>query len=138
MIMIAIKLFCSMLIACFVFDMAWLGFIAQKIYADALGNILRKNAGVLTPNWPAAIIVYVAIAAGIMLFVLPKTNGNYFMALLYGGLFGAVCYGIYDFTNFSILANWPLSITLIDFLWGIFLCAMVTLTGTFLQNRFFN
>jgi uncharacterized membrane protein len=135
--MTMLKLFCSMLVTCFLLDMTWLGFIAKKIYDDSLGNILRKTAGVLTPNWPAAVLVYVAIVGGIMLFVLPKASGNYLMALLYGGLFGAACYGIYDFTNYSILANWPLSITLIDFLWGIFLCAAVTLMGTFLQNRFF-
>jgi uncharacterized membrane protein len=134
--MAAIKLFFSLLVACFLLDMTWLGFIAKKIYGDALGNILRKTDGVLTPNWPAAVIVYIAIVIGIMVFVLPKAQNNLLIALLWGGIFGAVCYGIYDFTNYSIIQNWPLNITLIDFAWGIFLCSIVTVIGAYLQTKF--
>jgi uncharacterized membrane protein len=90
----------------------------------------------MAPNWPAAMIVYCAIAIGIMCFVLPKANGNYMLALVWGALFGAVTYGIYDFTNFSVLANWPLKITLIDFIWGMVLCSLTSCFATFMQKYF--
>jgi uncharacterized membrane protein len=130
-----LKLFISLLFACFLIDMTWLGLIAKKLYADSLGGLLRKTGEALTPNWPAAILVYIAIVAGVIFFVLPKANGNYLLALMWGGLFGAVTYGIYDFTNLAILANWPVKISIIDFIWGTLLCAMVTIIGVFLQQK---
>jgi uncharacterized membrane protein len=33
-------------------------------------------------------------------------------------LFGLVVYGVYDFTNYSTLRQWPLMLTLADTAWG--------------------
>jgi uncharacterized membrane protein len=129
-----LKLFLSSLVVCFLLDMLWLGFIAKNIYFSTIGSMLRKSGESLVPNWPAAVMVYIFIAGGVVLFALPKANGSYLMALVWGGLFGAVTYGIYDFTNFSILNGWPFKITVIDFIWGISLCGSVTLFATYLQN----
>ncbi len=128
-------LFFVTILTVFVFDMIWLGYLAKQIYADNIGMLLRKSGEFMAPIWPAAIVVYIFIAIGILYFVLPKANGNYLHALLWGFLFGAVTYGIYDFTNYSILANWPLRITLIDFIWGITLCGITSLVVTLIQNR---
>lgn len=129
-----IKLFVCGFIFVLCLDMLWLGFIAKNIYADSIGILLRKSGENLSPNWPAAMLVYLAIISGILIFVLPKTNGSLFYACIWGGLFGAIMYGIYDFTNFSILANWPLKITLIDFVWGMVLCACTSLFCVWLQK----
>jgi uncharacterized membrane protein len=100
-----IKLFVSMLITGLILDMTWLGFIAKNLYGDAIGSLLRKSGDSLAPNLPAAILVYVAIITGILFFVLPKAQGSYAMALLWGGLFGFLTYAVYDFTDLAILAN---------------------------------
>lgn len=132
-----IALFFITMITVFLFDMIWLGFLAKQIYADQIGSLLRKSGNFMAPIWPAALVVYVFIAIGVIYFVLPKANGNYGEALLWGILFGAVTYGIYDFTNYSILANWPFKITLIDFVWGMTLCGVSSVIAAFIQNRFF-
>ena len=36
----------------------------------------------------------------------------------YGALFGFLVYGVYDFTNFSTLRQWPFVLTLVDTAWG--------------------
>lgn len=131
-------LFFVTIVTVFILDMIWLGFLAKQIYTDNIGMLLRKSAGMMTPIWPAAVVVYICIAIGIMYFVLPKANGNYLQALVAGVLFGAVTYGIYDFTNYSILANWPYKITIIDFIWGMVLCGLSSVIVTFVQNRFFS
>jgi uncharacterized membrane protein len=128
------KLFFSTLVCAFFLDMIWLAGIAKNIYASNIGLLMRKSGGVMAPNWPAAIIVYLAIVIGIICFVLPKVDGNCMLALAWGALFGAVTYGIYDFTNFSVLANWPLKITLIDFIWGMILCSLTSCFATFMQK----
>lgn len=132
-----ITLFLGTLISVFILDMIWLGVIAKSIYAQNIGLLLRKSGEAMTPIWWSAGIVYVCITVGILFFVLPKAHGDYFVALTTGALLGVVTYGVYDFTNYSILANWPWKITLIDFIWGIVLCGVSSLFATFIQNRFF-
>ena len=130
-------LFIVTILSVFIMDMIWLGVIAKNIYAQNIGSLLRKSGDSMTPIWWAAIVVYVCITLGILFFVLPKAQGDYFLAVSGGVVLGLVTYGIYDFTNYSILANWPWKITLIDFIWGMVLCGLSSLFATFIQNRFF-
>lgn len=132
-----ITLFLVTIISVFIMDMIWLGMIAKNIYAQNIGMLLRKSGDAMTPIWWSAVVVYVCITLGILFFVLPKAQGDYFLALSGGIIFGLVTYGIYDFTNYSILANWPLKITFIDLIWGIVLCGLSSLIAAFIQNRFF-
>jgi uncharacterized membrane protein len=133
-----ITLFLVTIISVFVLDMIWLGVIAKNIYAQNIGMLLRKSGEAMTPIWWAAIVVYICISVGILFFVLPKAQGDYFLAFSGGAVLGLVTYGIYDFTNYSILANWPWKITVIDFIWGMLLCGLSSLWVTFIQNRFFS
>jgi len=132
-----ILLFLVTVMSVFVMDMIWLGIIAKNIYAQNIGLLLRKSGEAMAPVWWAAGVVYVCIAIGILFFVLPKAQGDYLLAITGGAMLGVVTYGIYDFTNYSILTGWTLKITLIDFVWGIVLCGLSSLFAAFIQNRFF-
>ena len=131
-----LKLFIPTIIFVFVADMIWLGIIAKDWYYDEIGQLIRKVDNVMTPNWTAALIVYIAITAGILCFALPKAEGSSIKAFIYGALFGAVLYGVYDFTNLSILAHWPLKITLIDCIWGMMLNGMACLFANSIRKMF--
>ena len=133
-----IALFLVTIISVFIMDMIWLGVIAKNIYAQNIGMLLRRSGEAMTPIWWSAAVVYLCITLGVLFFVLPKAQGDYFLALSGGVILGIVTYGIYDFTNYSILANWPLKITFIDFIWGMVLCGLSSLFATFIQNRFFS
>lgn len=133
-----IGLFFLTMACVFVLDMIWLGLIAKTIYAENIGMLLRKSGEGMAPIWWAAAVVYVCIALGIVYFVLPSAQGHYLQALAGGVILGFVTYGIYDFTNYSILASWPWKITLIDFIWGMVLCGLSSLFAAFMQNRFFS
>ena len=130
------KAFITALVCSFVLDMLWLGVIAKNLYDDNIGFLLRKSNGNLAPYWPSAIIVYLAIVIGIIAFVLPKANGSLVAAFIWGAAFGAVTYGIYDFTNHAILANWPLKITIIDVIWGMMLCGTTSLATMYVVRSF--
>lgn len=131
-----IILFLMTMTSVFIMDMLWLGIIAKNIYGEHIGLLLRKSGEAMTPIWWSAFLVYICIALGLLFFVLPKANGDYFSVLYCGALFGFVTYGIYDFTNYSILANWPLKITFIDLIWGTCLCGLNSVLALFIQNKF--
>ncbi len=134
----SLTLFIATILSVFVLDMIWLGLIAKNIYAENIGFLLRKSGDAMTPIWWAAALVYVCIAIGIVYFVVPRAQGDYVIAVSAGIVLGLVTYGIYDFTNYSLLANWPWKITCIDFIWGMFLCGSSSLFVTWIQNRFFS
>jgi uncharacterized membrane protein len=100
-----------------VLDGVWLGLLMKNFYRAQLAPIVRLGDGGIAPNWLAAFVVYVLLGTGIALFVVPRVSTASSAAAL-GALFGLVVYGVYDFTNYSTLRQWPFALTLVDTAWG--------------------
>jgi len=109
-------------------DMIWLGVVAKKFYVKHIGFLMKSNI-----NWPAAIIFYLLFIAGMVVFVISPAveRGSWVRALLFGALFGLITYSTYDLTNLATLKDWPLSVTVVDLIWGMVLAASVS-TATYL------
>ena len=93
-------------VAFMVLDGVWLGLLMKNFYREQLAPIVRLGDGGMAPNWPAAFVVYALLGTGIALFVIPRA-ATVPAAAAYGALFGLVVYGVYDFTNYSTLRQWP-------------------------------
>ena len=104
-------------VAFMVLDGLWLGLLMKNFYRDQLAPIVRLANGGIAPNWPAAVVVYALLGTGIALFVIPHAS-TVPLAAARGALFGLVVYGVYDFTNYSTLQQWPLALALADVAWG--------------------
>jgi len=112
-----IKLAALGAVAFMVLDGLWLGLLMKNFYRDQLAPIVRLANGGIAPNWPAAVVVYALLGTGIALFVIPHAS-TVPLAAARGALFGLVVYGVYDFTNYSTLQQWPLVLALADVAWG--------------------
>ena len=112
-----IKLAALGAVAFMVLDGVWLGLLMKNFYRDQLAPIVRLADGGIAPNWPAAFVVYALLGTGLALFVIPRAP-TVSLAAAYGALFGLVVYGVYDFTNYSMLRQWPFALTLADVAWG--------------------
>jgi uncharacterized membrane protein len=112
-----IKLVALGAVAFMVLDGFWLGLLMKNFYRDQLAPIVRLANGGIAPNWPAAVVVYALLGTGIAVFVIPRAP-TVPLAAAYGALFGLVVYGVYDFTNYSTLRQWPFALTLADMAWG--------------------
>ncbi len=112
-----------------IIDMLWLGVIAKNIYQKYLGSFLTDNV-----NWVAAFIFYFIYVAGISIFAIyPSVNkGSVYNAILMGALFGFFTYATYDLTNLATLKGWPISIVIIDIIWGSVLSSVVSLSGFYI------
>lgn len=112
---------------CFlVLDGLWLGLLMSGFYRDQLSAIGRIENGRFAPNWPAAIVVYVLLGAGLALFAAPRASGIE-TAAAYGALFGLIVYGVYDFTNLATLRQYPLQLAIVDVAWGTVASAIGTM-----------
>ncbi len=118
-----LKLYFITLPVFFLTDMLWLGLIAKSFYQKNIGFLMKPEV-----NWLAAIIFYLLFIAGLVLFVIsPSLEKNSFVhAILFGALFGLITYATYDLTNLATLKDWPISVTIVDLLWGMFLSAFVS------------
>lgn len=127
-----IKLYLIALPVFFAIDMLWLGVIAKNVYAKQIGHLLRPDV-----NWTAALLFYFLFIFGMVLFVIaPAIEKNIWThALIYGALFGLITYATYDLTNLATLKDWPLTITIIDLIWGMTLAASVSTITYFIASK---
>ncbi len=123
-----IKLYLATLVAFFAMDMLWLGLVASDFYKKNLGFLMAPEV-----NWAAALVFYLLFILGILVFVIvPGLTENALpMMLVKAAFFGLVTYATYDLTNLATVKNWPLVVTLVDLLWGMFLTTVVSLAGFF-------
>ena len=119
-----LKLFWIVLFVVLLLDFLWLGVVMTKFYSQELGELARRQGTTLAPRWGAALLVYLLIPAGIVLFVRPSlgVQATVWEAFGRGALFGLVLYGVYDLTNLAVLDKWSVRMTATDIAWGCFLC----------------
>ena len=128
-----IKLAAVGAVAFMVLDGIWLGLLMRTFYREQLAPIVRLANGGIAPNWPSAFVVYVLLGVGIALFVVPRAS-TLSSAAAFGALFGLVVYGVYDFTNYSTLRQWPFVLTLADTAWGAMASALASVAVRFVAR----
>jgi uncharacterized membrane protein len=116
----------------FIIDIIWLGFVASNFYRERIGHLMEIN-------WTAALVFYFVFLVGLTYFAIYpalQDGGGWQKALLLGALFGFFTYATYDLTNLATLKNWPLSLVVVDIIWGTTLGASVA-AGTLWVYSFF-
>ena len=127
-----IKLFLIALPVFFAIDMVWLGVVAKDFYRAQIGSLMKSDV-----NWTAAIIFYFIFITGLVVFVISPAieKGSWMHALIFGALFGLVCYATYDLTNLAVAKDWPLLVTVVDLIWGAVLAASVSVITYFIASK---
>lgn len=122
--MLFLQLYVSALAVFFCIDLFWLGVVAHDLYQEKIGFLLSGEI-----MWGPAILFYFLYVAGLTFFAIaPATHeGSWGAAVLYGGFFGLVCYATYDLTNLATLKGWPITIVIIDLVWGAFISSVTSL-----------
>ena len=127
-----IKLFLIALPVFFAIDMVWLVLVAKKFYQDQIGFLMRPDI-----NWAAAIIFYMLFIAGLVVFVISPAveKQSWIHAVLYGAFLGLITYATYDLTNLATMKDWPLTVTIVDLIWGSVLASSVSVITYFIANK---
>ena len=117
-------------------DLLWLGIVMKGFYSRELGELARRQGDALAPRWGAALLVYLLIPGGIVLFVRPLLgeNATAVQAFGWGAAFGFVLYGVYDLTNLAVLDKWTVRMTLADIAWGCVLCGITAVVMRLLER----
>ncbi len=114
-------------------DLVWLVFISRKLYQAKIGHLMADKV-----NFPAAAIFYLLFIAAMVFFVINPAvdKQSVLYALGVGAFFGLVTYATYDLTNLATLRDWPVSMTVIDLIWGSFVTGSTCALTTWISGRF--
>lgn len=115
-------------------DFLWLGYIAKTFYFSRLGELLLDK-----PNLSVAAVFYAVYVIGVVIFAVGPAlkSGSWQTALIYGALFGFFCYGTYDMTNLATLKGWPVTVAVVDVIWGTVLTGISALLGYLVTRQLF-
>ena len=115
-------------------DLVWLGFVAKNIYSKYLGYLMAPNV-----NWLAAMVFYVIFIIGILYFVIAPSlvDRDFTQLVIRAMLFGFITYATYDLTNLATVRDWPITITIIDLIWGTSLSTSVSVISYLIITNFF-
>ena len=100
-----------------ILDFLWIGLFMKNRYQNEIKNIQGTPVSF---NIIYAVIAYVLMAVGLVIFVLPNIRSEHRLldSFKYGFLFGIVVYGIYDFTAAAVISKWNMTTAILDVLWG--------------------
>jgi uncharacterized membrane protein len=116
-----------------VLDALWLGIIAKNFYFTRLNGLLRDK-----PDLGVAAIFYAGYLAGVVYFAVAPAlqDGGLVRAVIAGALLGLFAYGTYDLTNLATLKNYPVSVAIVDMIWGMLLTAATAGAGYWAATKF--
>ena len=114
-----------------VIDFIWLNFIAKNLYSTKIGHLLAEK-----PNLLPALIFYLIFVVGVIVFaIIPGYETKSILkTVLLGALFGLLTYSTYDLTNLATLKNWPVSVTVIDIIWGTSVSVLTSVAGYYIAT----
>lgn len=131
--------FLSIILVFILVDAPYL-YINRNLYGDKIKAISGNSNTSFTTRYYSALMVYIALALGVLILVLPRirntTNKSDLLtdSILYGGVFGLTAYATFDFTLHFMFKEWDLGVSVMDTLWGGVLCTIVA----FLISLYYN
>ena len=89
----------------------------------------------LIPMISSAIAAYCLMIFGLCWFVMKNINADdpgekARESFLYGGLFGLMVYGIYNFTAAAVFKNWSIKTLIMDIIWGVIVYSLSAFIGS--------
>ncbi len=114
-------------------DALWILVLAKNFYAQHMGFLFTKTVNLI----PIACFYPLYTLGILLLVILPATkSASAWEALWRGAVLGLMAYGAYDLTNHATIANWPLTMTIVDMLWGMTVTALTGLIAYLLITTF--
>lgn len=118
-----LKVYAVALAAFLVVDAVWIIAFAGPLYQKKIGHLLADSV-----NWIAAVIFYLMFIAGLVFFAVRPVIKNEIPAasgLFKSVIFGLMTYGTFSLTNLALIDTWPVSMAIVDMIWGMTVSVLV-------------
>ena len=110
-----------------------LTFFMAPFFSRYIGHLMRPQI-----NLYVTLLYYVLYVAGVFYFCYFSgfKLGSLQQTLISGFLLGLLCYGVYDITNFLVLKDWKIQMTLVDMFWGGIVTSLISGVGFYTFKYF--
>ncbi|MEP7301973.1 MAG: DUF2177 family protein [Caldimonas sp.] len=114
----------AVLVAVAVLDAAWLGVLTRELYRREMGSLMADSFRVAP-----AVLFYLLYPLALVYLVLWHAPSGWGEAVLRSAVLGLAAYGAYNLTNLSVVRDWPVALSLIDWTWGGVVTALAGAAG---------
>ena len=124
-----VVLYVATLLVLLPLDFLFLAGFAKPIFEAEVGDMLGPVH--LAP----AVLFYLVYGAGVLVFVNGAATATWRSTLVYGALFGLVCYATFELTSAALLKHWSWRVVALDMSWGAVLTAGSASAGLAIADR---
>lgn len=127
-----LKAYLGTLLSFLIIDAVWITLVVRGLYEREVGAMLSD-----TPRMLPAAVFYLGYAAAIVILAVRPAleSAKLKLAMTNGALIGAVGYGTYTVTNYSVFDSWTATLVWTDIAWGAFLTAVCAACGYLAAGR---
>lgn len=114
-------------------DYIWLWYITRDFIIREFWNLITVEDWSIKINLWVWILAWFMISVMIVVFITLKYD-NYKDVMFYWALLWFFTYTMYDLTNLTFLNNYSVKFTIVDIMWGTFVCSAVALNSFYFYN----
>ena len=122
-----VKNFLLLSVIILILDYIYLGSILKDPFMKVIKKIQKKEGKV---NFYYAAVVYLLMITSIHYFIITEERAPFSAFIL-----GIIIYGVFDFTNLAIFADYPIGLAIHDTIWGGTLFFLTTLIFDYINKR---
>ena len=118
-----LKLYFATLVAFFALDMTWVGLVARPFLSKLSWFFTFAESQLAAGDF-----FYLLFIVGLLVFVIipGQQSGSLQNTLVLAAFFGLVTYATYDLINLATIKDWPIMVTMVDLIWGMFVSTLVS------------
>ena len=100
-------------------DAVWHLGIFRRAYSEGMKPLARMNGEKMAFNPFAGVLSQVLVVTCVVFLILYKAQKvNYQEAILIGAAAGILAITVYGITNYALLKDWSLKLTVLEVIWG--------------------
>ena len=128
-----ITTFTAMFLVFVLVEALMLTFFMGPFFSKHIGHLMRPQV-----NLFITLVYYIMYVAGVFYFCYFSgfKSGSIQQTLMSGFFLGLLCYGVYDITNYLVLKDWKVQMTLVDMFWGGVVTSLISGVGFYTFYHF--
>ena len=111
-----------------IIDILFITYIFSHEYKPLIKRVQKATMEV---NYISALMTYLIMICGLYYFIIKDRR-----SILDAVILGMFVYGVFAWTNYSLLKNWSFRVAIIDTVWGGVLFGLTTMSLQYIENVF--
>lgn len=112
----------------FIIDILFITYVFSHQYKPLIKSVQKSTMEV---NYISALMTYLIMIFGLYYFIIKDRR-----SILDAVILGMFVYGVFAWTNYSLLKNWSFRVAVIDTVWGGILFGLTTMALQYIESVF--